>query len=696
MIRARSLTSLCLAGLLAVGASCSSQDKPRGQLMIAIASDMAIPKDLDQVVVEVLDDSGNLQRLTYPIKPAELGKPMPGTLAVLPTNAGGQHVRVRLIAELDTEPPTARVVREAEVTIPTDRIAVLPMPLHWLCDGKTKATDDGSFQSDCPDKQTCVAGDCKPDVFDVRTLADFDETKVFGGGDADGKGGHCIDVPACFASAAVLTPDASCSVPTPPGVSTNAINVALVTASGDGECSADDSRCFVPLDHDPVEGWDFNQNSITLPSIVCDRIAEHKLSGVAVSTACTTKDSSVPICGPWTTVDMPSPAPTPVGGGGSSGGISFGGASSQAGDSSSGADSNSNGGSGNTSTGGAGIGEAGEAGTATSKGGSGSTSVAGSGSLAGRNGLGGTPGLGGSTNTAGSASAGRSGGGAAAAGAGGTSSAGAAGTASATCPGTQPVANSACTGALQCVYASSDCACVGAAWNCTAPCTGQCLNASGTIAQPKIDDFEDGNGDIYGTSAAFCVSGSQGQRSGFWYTFNDGSNDTQIPAPNAITGVLPQSGACHGGSWCMDTVATTGYTSYAGLGLDLNDIRGSSKSCAYNAGAYTGVSFWIRGAGVVRLQVPTTATMLASASAVGTCVQGTSGAGSQCDDYYGYDLTLTGDWQEFTLPFTQLAQADWSGTQVVAPFDATQLLGLQFVVNSGLPFAFSIDDLSFY
>ncbi|HEX3851245.1 MAG TPA: hypothetical protein VHW01_09795, partial [Polyangiaceae bacterium] len=168
---------------------CAPSAKTRGQLMIAVATDMSIPKNMDQVVVEVLDEQGNKQSFDYPVKPSDLGKPMPGTLAIVPPNAGGQTVRVRLIAELDMSPapPTVRVVREAVVKVPTDRVALLPMPLHWLCDGHYQKNDDGTYQSDCAnDMQTCVAGQCVDAVIATETLRDYKPELVFGGGDEQG------------------------------------------------------------------------------------------------------------------------------------------------------------------------------------------------------------------------------------------------------------------------------------------------------------------------------------------------------------------------------------------------------------------------------------------------------------------------------------------------------------------------------
>ena len=309
--------------------ACSSSEKPRGQLMVAVATDMSVPKNLDQVEVLVSLPDGTQQRLDYPILPSSpnpVGKPMPGTLALIPPNAGGQIVRVRLIAQQDSASgdPLSRVVREAIVKVPTDRVALLPMPLHWLCDGLLKKDKDGTYIPACDDPdQTCLAGKCVDAHVAVESLATYDPALVFGGGDEQGNGGTCIDVQACFAKAKLTMPADDCTLPVSSAIDQGTYNVAIeLSADSDGECTeGKDSRCFLPLDHQADEGWQVSGGRVQLPPAVCERIADGKALGVAVTTACPSKDPSQPICGPWTNVSTPSTdTPPPVGGAGGSGG----------------------------------------------------------------------------------------------------------------------------------------------------------------------------------------------------------------------------------------------------------------------------------------------------------------------------------------------------------------------------------------
>src|SRR3954471_13666474 len=190
------LTSKLAALSLLLVSACSDELLPRGQLMIAISSDMSVVKDMDEVRVEVKRADGtrlpDREIPILPSQPAPFGKPLPGTLAIVPSDAGGQAVRVRLTARRFNEKTgvsESRVVREAIVKVPTDRVAMLRMPLRWLCDAKIEPTDADSFRSACPNEDdTCVAGACKPAKIEQNLLPDYLPSQVFGGGTSTGKG----------------------------------------------------------------------------------------------------------------------------------------------------------------------------------------------------------------------------------------------------------------------------------------------------------------------------------------------------------------------------------------------------------------------------------------------------------------------------------------------------------------------------
>ncbi|HEY0469059.1 MAG TPA: hypothetical protein VGC79_32925, partial [Polyangiaceae bacterium] len=284
-----------------------------------------------------------------PSLPAPFGKPLPGTLAIVPSDAGGEAVHVRLTARRfngDTGEHESRVVREAIVKVPTDRVAMLHMPLRWLCDGEVEPAEGDSFRSSCPNEtDTCVAGTCKSADVDANLLPDYLPSEVFGGGTPLGKGSTCLDVQTCFAQTPVLQPDEECTVPLPAGATPlpvgvnplpgiagpEMLNVALVLPpESDGHCLDDPDKgpgkgiCFMPLDSDPNEGFVKEGDHIRLPKAACQR---KNVVGVAVSLKCSTKDLSIPVCGPWNGWAAQS---GPDGSGGTSGMVAAGGSTAGA------------------------------------------------------------------------------------------------------------------------------------------------------------------------------------------------------------------------------------------------------------------------------------------------------------------------------------------------------------------------------
>ena len=213
-----------------------------------------------------------------------------------------------------------------------------------------------------------------------------------------------------------------------------------------------------------------------------------------------------------------------------------------------------------------------------------------------------------------------------------------------------------------------------------APATG-CKAAVGSSAALAVDDLEDGENAIQ----------MLGQRTGYWFTYNDGSA-AQIPAPDP-SGATPFKPSA-GGHSAMFSAHTSGpaFTKWgAGMGFDFNNS--ASKSCAYDASAYAGIKFWAKGNVAIKAMVTVPGTTLMTGTNYGTCV-----GAAVCEDHYSLQPkpVLTDTWTQYTLDFastTAFAQEGW-GTQ--ATFDKSHLLAVQFQVAMGLPFDFSIDDVTFY
>jgi hypothetical protein len=115
-----------------------------------------------------------------------------------------------------------------------------------------------------------------------------------------------------MSAATPVTPDpASCTFPKPAGAN---LDVALVV-DNDGICAG--GKCYVILDKDPLDGWQDLGGAVQLPRAVCSRLASGRVKQVVTSTACPTKTSRDPVCGPWSSVGGGTPGPDA----GSSGGV---------------------------------------------------------------------------------------------------------------------------------------------------------------------------------------------------------------------------------------------------------------------------------------------------------------------------------------------------------------------------------------
>jgi hypothetical protein len=231
-------------------------------------------------------------------------------------------------------------MRDAVTTIPTDRTALLRLPLRWIDYGgasgpmppssgnlSTLDTQAGNDFGDvdpfgvvcytdpaCLGERTTIDGQCVDWKIDSSKLPTYDEAEVFGGGTSDG-GGTCFDTESCFEKSNELVLDASCVAPRPPGAFTLAVKMPIGT-SGTGVCVGD--GCFVPLDPQDPEGWTDDPGGVKLSPGNCKRVLD-KASGLKlVWSACGSKAAFAPLCGPASTSgpgkDLPS-NPPPVDGG---------------------------------------------------------------------------------------------------------------------------------------------------------------------------------------------------------------------------------------------------------------------------------------------------------------------------------------------------------------------------------------------
>jgi endoglucanase len=193
-------------------------------------------------------------------------------------------------------------------------------------------------------------------------------------------------------------------------------------------------------------------------------------------------------------------------------------------------------------------------------------------------------------------------------------------------------------------------------------------------AEFTLDDAEDDNNQIL----------SQNGRGGYWYTYADKAGTQVSPVAGAkFTMASGGAGGSAHAARLSGNVSSAGEVTFAGMGFSFTDPKR-----AYDASAFTGVSFWARAEGesatAVRLKVPDASTDPAG------------GACTACFNDFGADLTLTRTWTRYTVPFAAMKQLDGWGSPHPSAIDAKKLYGLQWqVVTPGAHVDLWIDDIQF-
>ncbi|NLE85951.1 MAG: hypothetical protein GX607_06085 [Myxococcales bacterium] len=175
-------------------------------------------------------------------------------------------------------------------------------------------------------------------------------------------------------------------------------------------------------------------------------------------------------------------------------------------------------------------------------------------------------------------------------------------------------------------------------------------------------------------------------RGGYWYTFVDDSGSTVWPEAGAHGGTFEMSpGGANGTKYAarMHGSVGTGSVLFVGMGMNFVDPKGQ-----YDASKYGGISFWAkRGPGStnkVRIKVPDMYT------------DPDGGACSECFNDFGMDLTLTEEWQKYTIPFYAMKQQKGWGKPRKRSIDPTTLYGIQFQVSEpGQKFDVYVDEIQF-
>jgi hypothetical protein len=296
--------SFAVVALSAAVACSQNQTAPPGQLVVVLDTDMTLPDQIDTIELIVSVPGTTLLDTPLIVGSGIDAQPIPATLTLV---AGPDPTVPATIRVIGLKNGVARTLRQVITTVPTDHVAMLRMPVQWLCDGTANPVADGdggiAYQSTCGPDATCQAGQCVASQVQSSNLRTYQPELVFGGGSQPtDKGqtiGTCFDTIPCLLSGSVEVPDDQCTLDMPADASN--VNVGLRVAN-DGICDTTGTTCFVPLDGASVEGWTEQNGRIALPSAVCTKLRIGLVVGVVVSTTCPTKTDAVPPCGAWSSV----------------------------------------------------------------------------------------------------------------------------------------------------------------------------------------------------------------------------------------------------------------------------------------------------------------------------------------------------------------------------------------------------------
>lgn len=204
--------------------------------------------------------------------------------------------------------------------------------------------------------------------------------------------------------------------------------------------------------------------------------------------------------------------------------------------------------------------------------------------------------------------------------------------------------------------------------------SGPCDAVKPASEQRLIDDFEDADNQMFKTF----------QRQGWWYVAADQTKGQVFPPigdfrPTA----LPENEATPENRYALYGKAE-GYEDWGVLwGTTLTWTDGGIK-CPLNGSKFEGVRFRAKGNGTLHVKFGNPDTVPTEQE--GKCKE-------RCWDTHGMKVSLTEEWQEFTVRYDRLQQGGW-GTE--AQFDPARLMHLNFSADGkSLPVEFWLDDLEF-
>lgn len=191
-----------------------------------------------------------------------------------------------------------------------------------------------------------------------------------------------------------------------------------------------------------------------------------------------------------------------------------------------------------------------------------------------------------------------------------------------------------------------------------------------------IDDMEDGDGTIHMTA----------ERGGVWFSFNDKTAGSQLPASDDETFVMSELDPPRAASRFAARTHGGGFTEWgAGIGFEIYNQK------AYDLSGYAGITFWARRAPDTAPNIRFAVTDSATTPRGGQCQQYVDY--STCSDYFGADISLSTTFERYSFTWSELEQVGWGEPQPDS-VNASEIYGVRFQTDTSGDFDFWIDDVA--
>lgn len=206
-----------------------------------------------------------------------------------------------------------------------------------------------------------------------------------------------------------------------------------------------------------------------------------------------------------------------------------------------------------------------------------------------------------------------------------------------------------------------------------------------------VDDFEDGDAVVLG-------NGFHGN----WFDFDDDTAGTQTPSWDAAGGQwLPEQGGTQAGGYAMHVVG--GGYSYWGSGQGVTPLYDESarKECLFDASAYDGITFWIKGEidGSESSAVEEDRGVLKFGFVEAEVIPirlggGCDEAAGKCYDWHKVRITPSACWVRHSYTFDEFEQDGWGIDK--GEFNLDELINFSLEVAQGNTFDYWVDELAFF